>query len=146
MPHARKMFSVLLALTLTFALATATQAESPKRMLTSVSTADVNRAAMAIKFTHAAMKDQGVAATLFFNVDGVRLVNKNIPSPTYPNGESIQTMLEKFMQDGGKVLACPMCMKNVGGMTGADLMSGVYAEPGAGQKAMFADGTLVLSY
>lgn len=127
-------------------LAPTALAENPERMVTSVTTSDVNRAAMAIKFTHGAMKKQGVAATLFFNVDGVRLVNKNIPSPKYASGESIQSMLMAFMQDGGRVLACPMCMKNVGGMTNADLIAGVQSKPGAGQQAMFEDDTLVLSY
>ncbi|BBD06956.1 DsrE family protein [Desulfovibrio ferrophilus] len=142
----RTIIALVMALILAFAITPTALAASPKRMVASVTTADLNRAAMAIKFTHSAMKQQNVTATLFFNVDGVRLVNKNIPSPTYPNGETIHSMIAKFIEDGGAVLACPMCMKNVGGMTTVDLLPGVQSQPGAGQKAMFAEDTLVLSY
>lgn len=133
--------AILVLLAASFAVA-----GTHKRMLTSVTTNDVNRAAMAIKFTHNAMKSQGVQATLFFNVEGVYLVDKNKPSPMYPNGQSLKQMLEAFMADGGRVIACPMCMKNVGGMTNADLMPGVIAQKGAGMNAMFEPDTLVLSY
>jgi len=132
------------ALLLTLALPVL--AGEPQRVMTSITTADVNRAAMAIQFTHAAMKSKGVPATLFFNVDGVRLVNRGIPSPVYPTGQSIREMLEAFMHDGGTVLACPMCMKHVAGMTDADLMDGVASKAGAGVDAAMAPDTLVLTY
>lgn len=121
-------------------------AGTPKRVFTNVTTDDVNRAAMAIKFTHAAMKKKGLQATLFFNVSGVHLVNKNVPSPVYPTGDSIRTMLAAFIADGGTVIACPMCMKNVGGMTNSDLLDGVSAKPGMGLDAATTPDTLVLSY
>ncbi len=135
-------FAALLVLTLTVPALCGT----PQRVFTNISTDDVNRAAMAIKFTHAAMKAKDVRATLFFNVSGVRLVNKGVPSPVYPTGESIRQMLEAFMADGGTVLACPMCMKNVGGMTPQDLLPGVESKAGAGMEAAMAPDTVVLSY
>jgi len=134
------------ALLLALLLALPARAGAPARVMTSVTTADVNRAAMAIQFTHAAMKSKGLPATLFFNVDGVRLVHRGVPSPVYPSGQSIRDMLAAFMHDGGTVLACPMCMKHVGGMTEADLMDGVAARAGAGLDAALAPDTLVLTY
>lgn len=127
-------------------LATSSFAGPPKRIVTMVATDDVNRAAMAIKFTHAAMMNKGLEATVFFNVYGVHLVDKNAPSPVYPTGESVDAMLKAFMKDGGKVLACPMCMKNIGGMTNADLLDGVAAKKGGGLNAVTEPDTLVLNY
>ncbi len=117
-----------------------------KQVVANITTNDVNRAAMAIKFTHAIMKNKKMPATLFFNVYGVELVNKTKPSPVYPTGQNISQMLAEFIKDGGTVLACPMCMKNVGGMTNADLMAGVAAKKGSGLEAITQPDTLVLSY
>ena len=116
------------------------------RVFTNITTSDVNRAAMAIKFTHNIMKQKGLEATLFFNVYGVALVDKTKPSPIYPTGESIADLLQKFMDDGGIVIGCPMCMKNVGGMSNDDLLPGVQASPGLGLEAATSPDTLVLSY
>lgn len=121
-------------------------AATPTRVVANVTTNDVNKAAMAIKFTHNIMKAKGMTATIFFNVYGVELVNKNRPSPVYPNGQSVSEMLAAFIRDGGTVLACPMCMKNVGGMTNADLIEGVSSREGAGLAAITQPDTLVLSY
>ncbi|AMK11731.1 hypothetical protein [Pseudodesulfovibrio indicus] len=140
------MKRILVALILCCLLASTAFAGEPKRVFTSVTTDDVNKAAMAIKFTHNIMKNKGVKATLFFNVYGVLLVNDNIPSPIYPSGQSIQDLVKAFIADGGVVLACPMCMKNVGGMTKADLMAGVLSDEGAGVNAAVLPDTLALSY
>ena len=121
-------------------------AGNPNKVVANVTTMDVNKAAMAIKFTHSIMKTKGMDATVFFNVYGVELVNKDKPSPVYPNGETIEQMLVAFMKDGGKVLACPMCMKNVGGMTKSQLLPGVASKKGAGLEVITQPDTLVLSY
>jgi intracellular sulfur oxidation DsrE/DsrF family protein len=122
------------------------RAEGFKQVVTSVTTDDVNRAAMAIQFTRSIMQEKNCAGVLFFNVYGVNLVNAKIASPTYDSGESIAAMLADFMKAGGQVFACPMCMKHVGKMTNADLLQGVAAVKGAGVKAVSAPDTLVLSY
>lgn len=117
-----------------------------KRVVTSITTDDVNRAAMAIQFTSAIMKEKNVEGVLFFNVYGVRLVNTKMRSPVYGTGETVAAMLMAFMKAGGKVMACPMCMKNVGRMTNAQLLQGVVAMKGGGVKAISAPDTLALSY
>lgn len=124
------------------------QTETAKsgRVFTSITTDDVNRAAMAVKFTHAVMKTKGMEATLFFNVYAVNLVRRDRPSPVYPSGQSLAQMIQAFMADGGRVMACPMCMKNIGGMTNSDLMKGVAAKEGGGVDAVTMPNTMVLSY
>jgi len=143
------MKRVLCLTLLVFVLGVATAYAGPagySKVFTNVTTADVNKAAMAINFTHNIMKKKGVEATLFFNVYGVALIDKTKPSPIYPTGQSIAEMLQAFMDDGGVVIGCPMCMKNVGGMSNGDLLAGVSAAPGMGLEAATTADTLVLSY
>jgi len=141
----KRILSALLIICV-LSIATASYAVDYANVFTNVTTADVNKAAMAIKFTHSIMKDKGLKATLFFNVYGVALIDKTRPSPIYPSGDSIAKLLQEFMADGGVVIGCPMCMKNVGGMTNADLMPGVQSAPGMGVEVATRPDTLVLSY
>lgn len=143
------MKKLLCFVLLVFVLGVTTSYAGPggySKVFTNVTTADVNKAAMAINFTHTIMKKKGVEATLFFNVYGVALIDKTKPSPIYPTGKSVAEMLKAFMDDGGVVIGCPMCMENVGGMTKDDLMAGVTASPGMGLEAATTANTLVLSY
>lgn len=146
MNSSRPVISALLALCLLAMAAFPAMAGAPKRIMINVTTDDVNRAAMAISFAHNAMQSQNMEGTLFFSVTGVHLVDKTKPSPIYPTGKSIARMLQAFMADGGTVIACPMCMKNVGGMTKADLMDGVVSGKGMGVAAAVAPDTLVMTY
>lgn len=108
---------------------------------------EINRAAMAVNFAHRVLLKKKIPATIFLNVDGVRLVNKNIPQHQHANGKSIHQMLQTFMADGGKVIVCPMCMKNVGGMSKNDLLDGVLiGGPNTTWAALFAEKVTVLSY
>jgi len=142
----KKISMCVLSAIVVLALSAMAFAATPSRVFTNVTTNDVNKAAMAIKFTHGIMKAKGMSATIFFNVYGVELVDKNRPSPVYPTGQSVSQMLAEFIKDGGTVLACPMCMKNVGGMTNDDLLQGVSSREGAGLAAITQPDTLVLSY
>ncbi len=108
---------------------------------------EMNRAAMAISFSTRVCTQKKIPVTIFLNVDGVRLVNRHIPGSTHVSGKSLQEMLADFMAAGGKVIACPMCMKNVGGMTKADLVDGVVI--GSSEVTwppLFADKATVLNY
>jgi len=105
---------------------------------------DTKRAAMAVSLAHSVMQRKEIPVTIFLNVDGVRLADRNIPQTRYPNGKSVQEMLGSFMKDGGKVLVCTMCMKNVGGMDELDLIDGV--EQGGPQDALASDDVTFISY
>ncbi len=121
--------------------------EKGKSLFVNLTSNEMNRAAMAINFATRVRIQQQIPVTIFLNVDGVRLVDRNIPGSTHVNGKSLQEMLKEFMAAGGQVIACPMCMKNVGGMTNADLIDGVkIGSSKVTWPALFADNTTVLNY
>jgi predicted peroxiredoxin len=108
---------------------------------------ELDRAAMAIFIAQKALTEKGAEVTIFLNVDGVRLADKRLPSPTHPSGATLHEMLQTFMKAGGRVYACPMCMQNVGGMHEADLLEGIQAATMDGVwSALFAKDVRVLSY
>lgn len=101
------------------------QTEPQERLFVNVTTDDLNTAAMAINFATRILNERGTAVTIFLNVNAVRLVDMNIPEATHPGGMTPRQMLAAFMEAGGEVIVCPMCMQNVGGMVETDLMEGV---------------------
>lgn len=109
---------------------------------------ELNRAAMAISFATKIRLDMGKPVTIFLNVDGVRLAHKDAPQEPYGmDGKTIHEMLQAFMDAGGTVLVCPMCMMNVAGMTADDLIPGaMVSNPDLMRAALFAEGVTVLSY
>lgn len=120
---------------------------SESSLFVNLTSDDLDRAAMAINFSTRVRQEKKIPVTLFLNVEGVRLADKRIPAKTHANGKSLKQMLDDFVKAGGKVIVCPMCMKNVGGMSKADLVPGVVV--GASDvtwPALFADDTTVLSY
>lgn len=121
--------------------------ETGKSLFVNLTSNEMNRAAMAINFSSRVRTQKKIPVTIFLNVDGVRLVNRNIPDSIHVSGKSLKEMLSDFMAAGGHVIACPMCMKNVGGMTKADLMDGVViGSSDVTWPALFADKTTVLNY
>jgi len=117
------------------------------RLFINLTSDEMNRAAMAIGFGHKVLTKRKIPVTIFLNVAGVRLADKNIPQHSHVSGKTPQQMLSGFMKDGGTVIVCPMCMKNVGGMTSNDLIDGVkVGGPDVTWPVLFADDTTVLSY
>ncbi len=113
----------------------------------SMTTDDIDRAAMAVGFATKVMNNTGKPATIFFNVQGVRLVDTHIPQNTHKSGKTIQQMIQKFMDDGGVALVCPVCMKNVGGLSEDEILPGVIiGTPEYTWSALFAEDVTVLSY
>lgn len=118
-----------------------------KSLFVNLTSNEMNRAAMAINFATRVRAKKQIPVSIFLNVDGVRLVNRHIPGSTHVSGNTLQEMLIGFMAAGGKVIACPMCMKNVGGMTKADLLEGVLiGSSDVTWPALFADNATVLNY
>jgi predicted peroxiredoxin len=121
--------------------------DSDSSLFVNLTSDNLDRAAMAINFSTRVRQQKNIPVTLFLNVEGVRIADKRIPEKKHANGKSLKQMLDAFMQAGGKVIVCPMCMKNVGGMTKADLVSGaVVGASDVTWPALFADDTTVLSY
>ena len=121
--------------------------EVQESLFVNLTSNEMDRAAMAINFSTRIRTQKKIPVTIFLNVDGVRLVNRKIPGNTHISGQTLQEMLASFMVAGGKVIACPMCMKNVGGMTKADLIDGVVVgSSDVTWPALFAPNTTVLNY
>jgi len=53
---------------------------------------ELNRAAMAVNFAHHARQKTNTPATVFLNVDGVRLMNRHIPQSSHVGGQTINEM------------------------------------------------------
>lgn len=116
-------------------------------LFVSLTTDDIDRAAMAVGFATKVLQGTEKPVTIFLNVEGVRLVDKNIPQNTHKSGMTVGQMLDTFMAEGGVVLVCPVCMKNVGGLAESEIADGVIiGTPEYTWSAMFADNVTVLSY
>ena len=121
--------------------------ESGQKLFVSLSSDEINRATMAIGFSTGVLTKKKIPVTIFLNVDGVRIADKNIPEHKHANGQSTKEMLATFMQAGGRVIVCPMCMKNVAGLSEDELIEGVeVGGPDVTWPALFAEGTTVLNY
>ena len=142
-----KKSGIIFALVCIIALPNAFADDSGKSLFVNLSSDDVNRATMAIGFGTRVLNEKKIPVTIFLNVEGVRIADKNIPGPTHATGKSPQKMLAAFINVGGSVIVCPMCMKNVGGLTKDEIIDGaVIGGSDVTWPALFADGTTVLSY
>jgi predicted peroxiredoxin len=112
-----------------------------------LTTDDIDRAAMAIGLATKVRQNTGKPVTIFMNTQGVRLVDINIPQNTHKSGKTIHQMLQMFMDEGGVALVCPVCMKNVGGLSEIEILPGVIiGTPEYTWSAMFAEDVTVISY
>jgi predicted peroxiredoxin len=120
---------------------------SEQSLFINLTSNELNRAAMAISFGHKVLAKKKMPVAIFLNVEGVHLANRDMPQNVHSSGKTLRQMLDDFMADGGQVIVCPMCMKNVGGMGEEDLIEGaVLGGPNTTWKALFADEVTVLSY
>ena len=129
----------------------ATTPPSPEELkgglFVNLSTDDMDTAAMAIGFATKVMANTGKPATIFLNVYGARLADINIPQNVHVSGNTLQEMLGMFMDAGGTVLLCPVCMKNVAGLNESEMLPGlIIGKPEYVYAAMFAEDVTVLSY
>jgi predicted peroxiredoxin len=142
----RRLLLVCLAL-LVVALPLLGQGKPKKSLFVNLTTDEVSRATMAITVAHRVLAEKKIPVTIWLNVDGVRLVDKEIIQNMYGDARTPLENLQAFLFDGGKVLICPMCMKNVGGLEKSDLPKGVeLSEMDIFWTTLFADGVRVLSY
>ena len=112
-----------------------------------LTTDNIDRAAMAIGLATKVRQNTGKPTTIFMNVQGVRLVDINIPQNIHKSGKTIHQMLQMFMDEGGVALVCPVCMKNVGGLSENEILPGVIiGTPEYTWSAMFAEDVTVISY
>lgn len=141
----KKYFSILL-LSLLFAGTTTISysTEVEKKLFVSLTTDNLDRAAMAVGISTKVLSTKKMPVTIFLSAQGVRWADKNIPQNRYANGKTIPEMLQGFIKSGGQVIICKMCMKNVGGLKKEEVIDGIKFT--GTLNALFADNTTVLSY
>ena len=121
--------------------------ERKEALFVNLTSDEVDRAAMAIKFATFVRKSRKIPVTIFLNVRAVHWANKNLPQHKHYSGETPAEMIGKFVASGGKVIICPNCMAKIGGMEKSDLIEGVeVGRPDLTLPALFGEGTRVLSY
>ena len=120
------------------------QRSRKKKLFVSLTTDDLDRAAMAVGISSKVLSTEKIPVTIFLSAQGVRWVDKNIPQNKYVNGKTIPEMMQAFMKSGGKIIICKMCMKNVGGLKKEEVIEGIQFS--GTLSALFADNTTVLSY
>lgn len=119
-------------------------ADNEQRLFVNLSSDEVNRATMAIVFGTRVLTEMNMPVTIHLTVEGTRIADRNIPETTNANGDSLKELLSQFMDRGGRVFVCGMCMENVGGIDEDELIDGVQTE--GGMSAIFEPGTTVVSY
>lgn len=136
--------AVLLVLT---SLPTGAQDDSPRSLFINLTSDQMNRAAMALHLANLALTNEKMDVTIFLNVEGVFLGDMEMPQLIHPNGKTLHEMLQDFMARGGKVYACPMCMKNLRGLSAEDMMPGItLASEQNIWPRLYAENVRVLSY
>lgn len=119
-------------------------ADEDRRLFVNLTSDEINRATMAIEFSTRVLTEMNIPVTIHLTVEGTRIADRNIPEKTNANGESLKGLLSQFMDSGGVVYVCGMCMKNVGGIKENELIEGVKLQ--GGMLALFEPGTTVVSY
>ncbi len=80
--------------------------------LTSDATVSAHGSLMGIHLAEKAL-DNGLKATIFLNVNGVKLLQPGADTLVF-HGENIIQALNKVAGKGGEIIACPHCMEAVG--------------------------------
>ena len=141
----KKTLSLIVIAFIFFGMNTiALSAENDKKLFVSLTSDDLDRAAMAVGISNKVLSSEKIPVTIFLSAQGVRWADKNIPQNRYVNGKTIPEMLQAFMKSGGQVIICKMCMKNVGGLKKEEVIEGIKFS--GTLPALFADNTTVLSY
>lgn len=142
--HLPRLFPLLLLLLCSTAV---TGATGDKSLFVNLTSDETDRAVMAIALATRVQTEGQHPVTIFLNVDAVKLAHTAMPQIKHSNGRTAQEMLSTFMNGGGRVIICPMCMDNLGGFTGKDLLEGVeLGGPTITIPAMMSGDTTVLSY
>ena len=136
--------STFLLVFLVFGFNASVLSDAEKRLFVNLTTDDIDRAAMAVGISSKVLSTQKIPVTIYLNAQGVRWADKTIPQNRYANGKTIPEMLQSFIQSGGEVIICGMCMQNVGGMKEDEVIKGINFT--GALSALFADNTVVLSY
>jgi predicted peroxiredoxin len=94
-------------------------------LLINLTTSDTWSAAMAITFAQQSLDSGYEPVTIWLNVEGIYLADSNRPAHTHGLLErDMQELLQDFIDNGGRVLACPACTE-AAGLSSDDFVDGV---------------------
>ncbi|HDY82216.1 MAG TPA: hypothetical protein ENH48_04570 [Halieaceae bacterium] len=139
-----KKLAIALTLLCVIASNSVSAADTSQKLFVNLTSDEINRATMAIAISTKVLTELEIPATIYLSVEGVRIVDKNIPQQKHANGKSLKEMLSAFMKKGGRVIVCGMCLENIGGIKKDEVIEGV--DFVGALSALFEDGTTVLSY
>ena len=83
---------------------------------------DPHRVLMALSLADKMSEDKDVI--LYFDIDGIQIVLKDSPDLTFSHFASSQTEIQKLLDKGITIMACPGCLK-AAGKTPDDLRKGI---------------------
>lgn len=139
-------FSLTTLLMLALLAAASNSAAADKTFFYNVATDDSWEAGMALGQGNKAL-EAGYDVVFFLNVRGVHLASTKRQQDTFgPTGHTPREMLQAALEEGARVVICPMCLKKAG-MTMDTVIEG--AERGGPEvtfKLMADDDTVVMSY
>jgi predicted peroxiredoxin len=144
---AHSLLALLILLMAGAAIAQDDDQDDQPSLFVNLTSDEMNRAAMAISFSTRVRTEKQIPVTIFLNVEGARLADTGLPPHRHVSGQTLQEMLTDFMAAGGQVIVCPMCLKNVAGITAAAVLEGIAV--GSSEVTwppLFADDVTVLSY
>lgn len=127
----KKTMTILAAVVLLFAAFTPAMGEEEDKggLFVNLTTDDTWAATKAIMFAHQKVLNNGYKpVAIWLNVRGIYLGDKKRASHVHGlmrgQGQSVQDMLQAFMNDGGVVIACGACSK-AAGLTQDDFIHGI---------------------
>jgi predicted peroxiredoxin len=85
-------------------------------------TEDPHRVLMALSMADKMSEDKDVI--LYFDINGIEVVLKEAPDLTFSHFTSSQTQIQKLLDKGITIMACPGCLKAVG-KSPEDLRKGI---------------------
>jgi sulfur relay (sulfurtransferase) complex TusBCD TusD component (DsrE family) len=101
------------------------EADAAPGLFINLTTDDTWSAAMALSFAQQALDNDYEPVTVWLNVRAVYLADSNRPPHTHGMLDSnMHQMMRQFMQNGGRILACPTCTE-AAGLTPDDYIDGV---------------------
>ena len=139
------ILAMLFVLTL-FAGSALADEHGNKTIFYNITSDDVWTAGMATGQASKAL-ESGYDVVVFLNVRAVYLASTARKQDTFAGtGKTAQQMLQAIMKNGGRVVICPMCMKQAG-LSMDSIIEGVEkGGPDVTFKVLTADDTVVMSY
>lgn len=143
----KERFVILLTLVCLFLVSIPGSAMAKKGLFVNLTSADLNRSVKATSLAIAALDRGDIAVTILLNVDGAQLADKKMVQRAHSIGKTSHQMFREFMEKGGSLMICPLCMRVSGGLKETDLIAGcTVASPDRVLDLMFTEGTKILSY